>query len=408
MSFTNHYLRIKIEGYRIDRILTKAIEKNIVLRNLKHLRDTEIEVLVSKEDYNKLKKLTKNNYKITIIEEKGVTPRVRSILKNKMAIVGICIFIAVIVLQNMFVTEINIIGYKSIPEEDIRKVLKEEGLYEGCYKNFNCDKLEKKLFERFDNIVWAKVAYEGRYVEVAITESKKIEKKEIDEDIPCDIVADRSCYISEIFPYKGVAVVEPNDYVKKGQVIISGVVPIESTAYGTEFEKMKEFFVHAQGIVKAKIPYSKTFSIEKTKKIREKTGKKTFGVVIEAFGKNIDLSRLGGILGNYEKAKIEDKKIIDIKVPFPLKITFRTINEITEKSLVVNKKEINKQANKLTRQWLEKKLPENAQILNKSLNFSIEKNIIEVRVVVEVLQEIGEEQEIVIGEDNRGIEEGQD
>ena len=45
-------------------------------------------------------------------------------------------------------------------------------------------------------------------------------------------------------------------------------------------------------------------------------------------------------------------------------------------------------------------MPENAEILNKDLNFSYKENIIEISVTLEIRGQIGEEQEIVIGQKN--------
>ena len=45
-------------------------------------------------------------------------------------------------------------------------------------------------------------------------------------------------------------------------------------------------------------------------------------------------------------------------------------------------------------------LTENAQILNKDLNFSYKENIIEVGVTLEVCLQIGTEQELFIGQKN--------
>jgi hypothetical protein len=73
------------------------------------------------------------------------------------------------------------------------------------------------------------------------------------------------------------------------------------------------------------------------------------------------------------------------------------VSEINLSSRERTKEEIEKEVNKLVRKEIKEKLPENAQILNKSLYFAQEKNIIEVAVMIESLQEIGIEQEIVFG-----------
>lgn len=47
--------------------------------------------------------------------------------------------------------------------------------------------------------------------------------------------------------------------------------------------------------------------------------------------------------------------------------------------------------------WAKENLPENAEIVKKSLNFTQKENIIEVGVTLEVRRQIGKEQEIVFG-----------
>ena len=80
-----------------------------------------------------------------------------------------------------------------------------------------------------------------------------------------------------------------------------------------------------------------------------------------------------------------------IKARVPYEIVFDMPREITEKA-------IKYAAEREIRSWAKKNMPQKAQILNNSLNFRQEENIIRVYVVIEVLQYIGEEQEIVIGE----------
>ncbi len=80
--------------------------------------------------------------------------------QEKMMIAGMAIF-SLFGAQTLFVREINVIGCKSITESSIRECLREEGLYEGSRKNFDCDAIEHRLFKEFDNIVWAKSGLRG-------------------------------------------------------------------------------------------------------------------------------------------------------------------------------------------------------------------------------------------------------
>lgn len=117
------------------------------------------------------------------------------------------------------------VGCKTITESEIRACIAEEGLYEGALKRFDCDAIERKLFSQFDNVVWARVAYEGNYVQVEISESEQVPASDTSREKPCSIVADQECYIETVYTYKGRAEVQEGDFVRKGQVLISGRVP---------------------------------------------------------------------------------------------------------------------------------------------------------------------------------------
>ena len=75
--------------------------------------------------------------------------------------------------------------------------------------------------------------------------------------------------------------------------------------------------------------------------------------------------------------------------------------KITEK--MAKKQTINK-----IHEFTEEKLPDNTQILNKSLNFRQEKNIIYIGVTLETLQEIGIEEEIIVDKSNRQSDQNDD
>ena len=59
----------------------------------------------------------------------------------------------------------------------------------------------------------------------------------------------------------GLAKAEPGDFVKKGQELISGVVPMEPTTFEEGWPT--EYYVRAQGEITALVPYHEVFSQER-------------------------------------------------------------------------------------------------------------------------------------------------
>lgn len=253
-NFIRHWVRIRLEGFRPERIISQALERGISIRQINYKDETEVTMTVAEEDFREMKKIAKSKYKFTIIDEGGARPIAKKIKAGKMMIAGMAIFLLFFCAQTLFVREVNIIGCKSITESSIRACLKEEGLYEGSLKKFDCDAIERRLFKEFDNIVWAKVAYEGNYVEVRISESEQFPSGDIGKDTPCNVVADKDCYIERILSYRGRSVVAKNDFVKKGDILITGTIPIEHPSYEIGKDDAVEHYVHAEGKVVARVP----------------------------------------------------------------------------------------------------------------------------------------------------------
>ena len=87
------------------------------------------------------------------------------------------------------------------------------------------------------------------------------------------------------------------------------------------------------------------------------------------------------------------------------------VNIIEEVEIIYRKKseaEIKKHVVNHIHEFVEEKLPYNTQILNKSLNFRQEKNIIYIGVTLETLQEIGKEEEIIVDKSNRQSDQNGD
>ena len=174
------------------------------------------------------------------------------------------------------------------------------------------------------------------------------------------IVAEKSGYIETVDARWGMAVCETGDFVKKGQILITGAVPISPTTF--EENPPDTYYVRAAGQVWAKVPYHLRFAQERYISSTEADNRK---------------------FNNQKENQIEDE-------------TCKSIASKTEKS----EKEAESKVNQQIRLWAKENLPENAEIINKNLNFIRKGNIIEVGVTLEVHQQIGKEQEIVFGQKN--------
>lgn len=371
-NFYSDRVEVRIEGFQIGKLLDAAAKNGILLRNVRMHAETEAQAEIASCDLKRLKKLGGARYRITTRKRQGGVYRVRRMRKRPVLPVGILLAAAIVIGESFFVAAIEVDGYRAIPESELRACLAESGVREGVYRpGIDWEKAEAAVFARFPQIMWVRLVYDGRLVllEVAETGHKIIrgetelsaEEEELfipapeDRDGYCDIVAARGGYIECIDPVWGDAMAEPGDYVKKGQVLIRGQIPIEPTTF--EENAPKEYYVRAQGEVWARVPYRLTFRQERY--LRSSSERNA----------------------QHETARTEQPAVVSNRVE-------KTQEQAKEK------------AEQQIRIWAKENLPENAEIVKKSLNFTQKENIIEVGVTLEVRQQIGKEQEIEFGTQN--------
>ena len=381
LNFYRCRLQLRIEGFKADKLLNMAFRKGIFMRRICVLSETEITVWIAASDLKKLKKLAKSLYKITVLQEKGPECGLKKIRRQPFVLLGIALAAAVIFARSLLISTVIVDGYKAIPEESLRKCLSESGIYEGAWRpDIEWEKARKTLYDTFPEITWVKLVYDGTAVYLDISETDDLRdtsRTDADGDAEdtddaedtgkkityTDLVAEKSGYVESVQPLWGEARVEAGDYVKKGQVLIGGCIPIEPTTF--EEGDAKEYYVKAQGEVWARVPYRLNFAQERYKENAR-------GLQDENAEEFAEESVKGG---ENEKIIIENK-------------TERTPEEIKAK------------AEQQIRLWAKENLPENEEILNKSLNFTPKENIIEIGVTLEVRREITKEQETVVGQEN--------
>lgn len=334
-----HIVKINIEGFKIDRLLDAAMAKRIRIKQVSLISETKVTCYVESDDLEELRKLAKPLYKITVVSNSGLVYRLKGLTKNFVLICLALFTVMLVICQSFFVKTIEISGYKGIPEVELRECLEEAGIREGSFiPRINWNSAENHIYDVFPEVSWLQLVYDGRKVILNISEGEIIAIEEnpwVDKPkYYCNIVADYSGYIEKINTYRGIALVEPGDYVEEGQILILGCVPIKEKYHVEDADT--EYLVKSKGEIWAVIPHRLSF-----------------------------------------KEELYDDN-----------------NRVRSEKQIIEKTE------QLIRAWAKENLPENAEILNKDLNFCYKENIIEVGVTLEIRRQIGEEQEILIGQKN--------
>ncbi len=232
--------KINISGKNVKYLLNRIIKLDINLLSIDYIDRNSLNILIYKEDYKKLKKL-KTIYKIKIVKKYGITHLKEVLSMNKVLIIITIIGLIFLKILSNLIFDIQVIH----EDENIRNIIYSEleknniKLYRFKKKQTILDKIKKDILNKYkDNIEWLEIENIGTSYKVRVKE-RKISKIE-EEKLPRNIIASKNAIIKSIEGAKGVLVKERDNYVKKGDVIISGEIKLN--------EEIKEK-VSAEGIV---------------------------------------------------------------------------------------------------------------------------------------------------------------
>lgn len=220
----NSIIKVKVEGRNINNFIKRIIKDNVKI--IKHIPISykEAILIISYEDYLKLKKY-KTIYKLRVISKYGKLKIKESLNKNKYLIIFIIMGIILLYTLSNIVFNIDVIHSSKEIKDLVYKELKENGINKYIFKkNYEeMEKIEDKILEdNKDKIEWIEITENGTSYIVRV-EERKI-KEDNDDNTSYDIVSTKNAIIYSIEASSGEKVKKVNDYVTKGDIIISGSI----------------------------------------------------------------------------------------------------------------------------------------------------------------------------------------
>ncbi len=171
-----------------------------------------------------------------------------------------CVLLS-IYLFTRFIVQVDITTENKELREIIEMHLEEEGIKKYFFAKDNMDltKIKETILNRDKELLeWINIERKGMHYIVRL--EPKVTKNAIEEKPYCHVTSTKEGTISRIITSKGVELVEINDYVRTGDILISGDI-----IYNEESKKQ----VCASGRVFLKTWY--TIDIETTKTYEEQT-----------------------------------------------------------------------------------------------------------------------------------------
>ena len=355
-----------IEIIRVNALTTEPIKREC----------DEYSVILSDISAKKLREFTEDNCIECSFRRLFGIPLLFERYKYRPGIlVGAVIFFVTVLLSGRIVWDIDVTGNKTISDIEIIEALENRGFHPGIFINdVDFDMLQNDCLIDKDELAWVSVNMDGNLARVEVREKRVVPV----EDPPAEgrfanIIAAEDGMVEICRIKNGKAVVEYGDTVKKGELLVTGVIDVGEDSVRYEY---------ADGEVLAKVYREIVSYVPFEYKQKIPTGEKKREIQLKIFGKSINLSHRGSIDGGiYGTIKEEEKLSLPFGISLPVWMKNTEYSRLVEKTVLLTEDE----AVSMARSDVTKKLHEMSdsfQLLSKSEKTDISKNGVKVTLCV--------------------------
>lgn len=295
--------------------------------------------------------------------------------------IGAVLCAALLAASSFFVWDINVSGQTGLSEKEILKTLEGYGLYIGAYiPNIDTMRLENELVIDTEELSYASINLRGTVAEVVVRERKEKDVENI--SLPSNLVANCDGQIESIEVRGGMPTVKKGQIVKKGQLLVSGVIDSQAVGYR---------LVRARGEIYARISRSFTAEVPLVREKKSRTGEKKTRVTIRFFAKKINLFSNNDIsFEKYDTIEEEKRLCLFDRVELPVFIIKTTYFEYVTETEKISEEQALSIAEKELAGQTEKTLSE-AQILAREERTEINDGILTLYADIDCIADITSE-----------------
>lgn len=367
-------LKIRVEGKNIERFVHRLISHDIELLKMKYPKRNTVEIEIYQRDFERIEEL-KTVYGVDIIENYGILSVRKKLSFYKELLFCLALGFVLLLFLTNIIFKIEIVHTDSKVRHFLQKELEEHGIKEMTFKKSfdSLEKIRKQIMnENRDQIEWLEIQNIGTSYII------RVEMRKMKEEIPVtenrNIVASKNAIITRVIAERGSIVRTKNDYVKKGDTVISGEIKLN--------EELKNI-TSAEGKVYGEVWYQTQVEYPLAYHEVNYTGKKKNAYVFRFLDHTLELS-----LHPFKQKEYKEKKLL-FHPALPIGFAYQEQKEVNRIDKVYTEKEALKKAMQLGRKQMESKLGDNEYIIRaKNLKVNVKKSKIIVDIFFAVCEDI--------------------
>ncbi|WP_372636862.1 sporulation protein YqfD [Cohnella sp.] len=231
VAYARGYVWVKLIGEGSERFVNAATKEKIDLWHISFTPARELTFGVSIPDFFRMRPLLRESgCRTRIISRHGLPFRLAKLARRKTFAVGMAAFVLALFVLSTLIWDVKVEGNSAIPEEKIRQAAKAEGIYgyQWSFRLGDAATLSQRLALRLPEAAWVGVDKRGTSITITVVESTKPEDKALEG--PRHLVAKADAVVTRIVAENGRPKVERNDRVRKGDILISGILGDEKNS----------------------------------------------------------------------------------------------------------------------------------------------------------------------------------
>lgn len=377
----NDNVSIKITGEEVNSFIYYLIRLKIKLYDITYLSPDKVVIVTTFNNYKRIINI-KNKYKIKIIKIHGKLKIKEVFYLNKILFISIIIGYITLVFLSNIIFDIEIVHNKTDVRKNIEEYLKEYNIKKLSFKKSykRLEQIENDILNKHhDDLEWIEITESGTKYIVRLEERKNNTLKKTYN--VQNIVANNNAIIKKIIAKNGEIVKNIDDYVKKGDIIITGLIKNGENIM-SKVPALGEVYGEVWYKVRVEVPFHYVESHE--------TGKHKKVLCIYFLNKKWEIF-------NSKKYKDKNiiKKILSFNLLSPLKFVIEDQNEIVGIDSFYTEGEAISKAIEIGKEKIEGNFSTNEKILSeKVLNFDVNGSKMIVDIYYMVYKNIGMAEEI--------------
>ncbi|MDO9573575.1 MAG: sporulation protein YqfD [Candidatus Contubernalis sp.] len=400
--YMNGYIAISIRGNRSERLINLAINRGIILRDIRRFDDTAY-MKIDIEGFKKLRPLARRTRcKVKIEKKAGIPFFVYRLTVRKGFVAGAVLFVFLLYILSSFVWYVEIVGTEEIDSQDVIEISRELGLKPGVFKNtLDLEKISNEIVLGIPDISWVGVELTGVRAKIDVVE--KVKGVEPGEEAFSHIIASKDGLITEIMVISGMSEAAVGDTVTTGQVLISGIIRPSEDFEGEEDSDLeesspRESYTKARGTVKARVWYEGLGLSTLQTKTYEPTGQHYTSSYIKIGDREIYTEGDGQNPYDYARLSQSRRTMHWRNFKLPVEVIHLEYKELALILKELTPQEALEKAKQQAQEGAKKQLTSQGEVVDEYMEVldTQDEQVVKIRYVIETIEEIGQEKPVVL------------